>query len=170
MSATDQFTKVSKNEHRAIRDALLNLIQAFRNRRDLPGVRRYLIEAAALSGPHFRYEEEALYPALAAVLDDGQVRKLLSDHDRTIATVRNLVQLAALNELTHEDAHEGMCTARSLLPYVFECDGVSIMADLLPEGTVRQVLNRRRRSSEENLDLLRWADTTRLRAAVSPSA
>lgn len=90
MSATTQFGEVFKNEHRAIRDSLLNLIQAFRNR-DVANARHFLNQAATLAEPHFRYEEEAFYPALIEVLDEEQVQKLLSDHDRAIDAARNLV-------------------------------------------------------------------------------
>ncbi|MGH8013839.1 MAG: hypothetical protein ACREQ4_15220 [Candidatus Binataceae bacterium] len=57
---------------RAIRDALPNLIQAFRNR-DPINVRLFLERVAALSGAHFRYEEEAFYPTLIDLLDDEQL-------------------------------------------------------------------------------------------------
>ncbi len=160
MSATLRFGEVFRGEHRAIRDALLNLIRAFRNR-DVRQVRRYLAEAAALSGPHFRYEEEALYPSLAAVLDDEPVGKMVSNHDRAIATMRNLLQLASLNELTRQDAREGAWTARSLLRHLFECDGLSIMAELLPQQTMQRVLDVRDRSLQANLDVLHWDDTVR---------
>jgi Hemerythrin HHE cation binding domain len=160
MSAMTQFGEVFKNEHRAICDALLNLIQAFRVR-DLFGVRHFLKRAAALSGPHFRYEEESLYPALVAVFDEEQVQKLLVDHERAIDAARNLVRLAAQSELTEPDAEAGAKYARSLLPHVFECDGLSIMAELLPEQAVQQVLDARDRSRQANLDLLRWVDTVR---------
>lgn len=164
MSANSRFGEVFKDEHRSIRDALLNLIQAFRVR-DLFGVRHFLKRAAALSGPHFRYEEESLYPALVAVLDEEQVQKLLGDHERAIDAARNLVQLAAQSELTDQNAQAGAKYARSLLPHVFECDGLSIMAELLPEQTMQQVLEVRDRSRQENLDLLRWADAVRDAAA-----
>ena len=160
MSATTQFGEAFKNEHRAIRDALLNLIQAFRNR-DVSNVRHFLNQTAALSGPHFRYEEEAFYPVLIEVLDDEQVQKLLGDHNRAIDAARNLMRLAAQNELTERDAQSGARYARSLLPHVFECDGLSIMAELLPDKTMQGVLEARDRSRRADLDLLRWADTVR---------
>jgi hypothetical protein len=169
MSATVQFGEVFKNEHRAIRDSLLNLIQAFRIR-DVSKVRHFLNQTATLSGPHFRYEEETFYPALVAVLDEEQVQKLLSDHDRAIDAARNLVRLAAQSELTEQDAQRGTKYARSLLPHVFECDGLSIMAELLPDQAMQKVLDARGRSLRANLDLLRWADTVRSHRTASQSA
>jgi hypothetical protein len=131
MSATTQFGDVFKNEDGAIRDLLLNLIQAFCNR-DVSNVRRFLNQAAALSGSHFRYEEGAFYPALIEVLDEKHVQRLLSDDDRAIDVARSFIRLAAWNEFSAQDAESGARSARSLLPHVFECDGLSIMARLLP--------------------------------------
>ena len=147
---------------------MLNLIQAFRNR-DVSNVCHFLNQAAALAGPHFRYEEEAFYPALIEVLDEEQVQKLLSDHDRAIDAARNLVELAAQSELTEQDAQSGAKYARSLLPHVFECDGLSIMAELLPDKTMQRVLEARDQSRGARLDLLRWADTVRSHAAAAKS-
>jgi ferredoxin, 2Fe-2S len=55
MSTTLRFREVFRGAHRAIGDAFLNLIRAFRNH-DVRQVRRYLAEAAALSGPHFSFQ------------------------------------------------------------------------------------------------------------------
>ncbi|MGH7923189.1 MAG: hemerythrin domain-containing protein [Candidatus Binatus sp.] len=162
MASKEQFAKLFKDEHRAIRDALLNLIQAFRNRNPAK-VRSFLNEVAALSGPHFRYEEEAFYPALVEVLDEEQVDKLLADHDGAIETARHLSELAQKDALTEEDARRGAKYARNLLPHVFECDGLSIIAELLPETTMDVVLDVRVRSFGANLDLLRWAEEARSR-------
>jgi len=46
---------------------LLDLIQAFQDR-NLSRARELLGRVAALTGPHFRYEEEALYPALTETI------------------------------------------------------------------------------------------------------
>jgi hypothetical protein len=89
------------------------------------------------------------------------VQKLLSDHDRAVDAARKLEQLAAQSELTGQEAQNGASYARSLLPHVFECDGLSIMAELLPDETMQQVLDARGRSLSANLDILRWADTVR---------
>src|ERR1019366_8258504 len=162
MAAKEQFAQLFKYEHRGIRDALLNLIQTFRNRDPL-NARLFLNQVAVLSGPHFRYEEEAFYPALVEVLDQEQVDKLLADHDGAIETARRLSELAQKDALTKEDALSGAKYARSFLPHVFECDGLSIIAELLPETAMNEVLDVRVRSLGENVDLLRWADKARSR-------
>ena len=161
-----EFAEVFRAEHRAIRDALLGLIQAFR-KSDPAQMREFLGRVAALAGPHFRYEEEALYPALTAVLDEEQVGELVRAHDSAIEAARELKALAARAELGQEEAERGARLARNLLPHVFECDGLSIMAELLPEQAIETVLKVRAGSLGDNLDLLRWADTVRPRSSAN---
>lgn len=59
----DRFTQVFREEHRSVRDTLLDLIRAFEDR-DKRRISLLLHQTARLTGPHFRYEEEALYPGL----------------------------------------------------------------------------------------------------------
>jgi len=68
-----------------VRDALLDLVQAFREY-DGARIKALLHHTAVLTGPHFRYEEEALYPNLVDILGEEYVEKLLGDHDRVIGT------------------------------------------------------------------------------------
>jgi hypothetical protein len=51
--------------------------------------------------------------------------------------------------------------ARILLWHVFECDGLSIVAELLLQQTMQRVLDMRDCSFQANLDVLRWDDTIR---------
>ncbi len=158
----DRFTQIFRQEHRQVRDLLLDLIAAF-EARDLPRVRALLGQVAALTGPHFRYEEEALYPALTAIFGQDYIDELLGAHDRTIAGARRLVELAGKAELTEEEVAEAVGIVRGILPHVSDCDGLSIMVERLPEDQVQAILDRREASLAAGLDLLRWAETVRRR-------
>ncbi|MGH7906121.1 MAG: hypothetical protein ACREP6_05790 [Candidatus Binataceae bacterium] len=160
MSARTRFATAFKKDHRAIRDSLLNLIQAFHNH-DLTGVRFCLGKAALLAELEFRFADRAFYPALAAVLDKGQMGKLLSNHDRAIDLARKLGRLAARIELTEYNAQSGAKYAQSLMSYVSECEDLSIMAEVLPEPAIQRALETRGRSRAAGLNLLRWADKLR---------
>jgi hypothetical protein len=48
---------------------------------------------------------------------------------------------SAQSELTEQEAQNGASYVRSLLPHVLECDGLSIMAELLPDKTMQQLLD-----------------------------
>ncbi|MFB6273989.1 MAG: hemerythrin domain-containing protein [Salinibacter sp.] len=167
MTKADQFTTTFREEHREIRDVLLELVQVFTDRE--PARARSLLEqAAALTGPHFRYEEESLYPALVAIFGEAYIEQLREDHDRAIGTAQALVELAEQEQLTEEEAARAVRWVQRLLPHVSDCDGLSIMVERLPEEQVEAIFAARERSRRADLDLLRWAEEVRDRPAVVP--
>ncbi len=156
----EEFAGLFRSEHRQVRDTLLDLIAAL-ERRDLDEVRRLLERTAALTGPHFRYEEAGLYPALVDIFGPDYVEQLWRDHDRAIGGAKRLVELAGKDSLSDGEVAEAVQIVRSILPHVSDCDGLSIMVEVLPEDTVRQILAERERSLAEGLDLITWADGVR---------
>ncbi|MCC7355164.1 MAG: hemerythrin domain-containing protein, partial [Anaerolineae bacterium] len=125
----DQFTQIFREEHRKVRDALLDLMLAFQVR-DRGRIRALLNQVAVLTGPHFRYyEEEALYPALVEIFGEEYVAKLMGDHDRAIGIAQSLVALAGKEQLTEQDTARAAQLIRRVLPHVSDCDGLSIMVE-----------------------------------------
>ncbi len=165
---SDRFADEFRTEHRGVRDGLLALIGAF-EARDRAGVRAWLGRVAALTGPHFRYEEEALYPALVGLFTPEYVEDLLGAHDRAIGAARTLVDLAARDRLSENDAALAVRLIRDVLPHVSDCDGLSIMVETLPEAAIARIFEARECARAANLDLLTWAATVRGRP-VSPVA
>ncbi len=167
MALADQFTHMFREEHRAIRDVLLDLIQAFEER-DRARIQSLLTQTAALAGPHFRYEEEALYPGLVEILGEEYIQKLLRDHDLAIGTARALVEMANKEPLTNDDVAKAVLFVRSILPHVSDCDGLSIMVERLPEEMVEAFFASREHARGANLNLLQWAEEVRDRPATMP--
>ncbi|HXG51310.1 MAG TPA: hemerythrin domain-containing protein [candidate division Zixibacteria bacterium] len=163
----DRFTQIFREEHRVVRDALLDLIRAFQNR-DRGSIRALLEQIAKCTGPHFRYEEESLYPSLREIFGDDYVEKLLGDHDAAIGAARKLVELAGRPSLEDEDVSLAVRLARGILPHVSDCDGLSIMVERLSGQKVQAILDTRDRSLQQGLDLLKWAAEVRTRPAVAP--
>lgn len=161
------FNRTFRAEHREVRDALLALADAL-ERRDVEEARRILGEIAALTGPHFRYEEEALYPSLVPIFGPEYVAKLYTDHDRAIGAAARLVELAAGEELSEEEAAEGVALVRGILPHVSDCDGLSIMVEVLGPAAVRRILDAREAALADGLGLLAWAAGPRGRPLVPP--
>jgi hypothetical protein len=157
---SDRFTRVFREEHREIRDLLLDLVEAFRGRDSarLPGL---ISQIAARTGPHFRYEEEAMYPSLVDLFGAEYIDKLLADHDLAIATARRLAALASRDSLTDDEVDEGVRGARRILPHVSDCDGLSIMVERLPPARIQAIFDARSRARADNLDLLHWAAEVR---------
>lgn len=126
-----------------------------------------LERVATLTGPHFRYEEESLYPALTGIFEESYVEYLYEAHDGAIARARELVGLAGQESLSDEDVAAAIHAIREILPHVSDCDGLSVMVEVLPEKDVRDILAARDRTNELGLDLLAWAATARARPAFS---
>jgi hypothetical protein len=161
VNSAERFAQVFKQEHREIRDAVLNLIQALRNR-DQPKVRSFLTQVAQFTGPHFRYEEEAIYRDLSDLLDAKYVGTLFINHDRAIAAVQRLAELAIRNRLNEQENREATTLCRSLI-HVLECDELSMMMELLPEEKIQAALAARERCRDDDLDLITWAEGVRHR-------
>lgn len=160
----DQFTQIFREEHRKIRDTLLDLIEAFKAR-DRNRIQALLEQTARLAGPHFRYEEEALYPALIEIFGGKYVEYLLGAHDGAIGTAKQLVELAGKESLTNEEVTRAVELIRDVLPHVSDCDGLSIMVERLAEEKVQRVLDAREHSNAAGVDLLRWSQEIRTRPA-----
>lgn len=158
----DQFTDAFRVEHRTIRDTLFALMEAFQAR-DKARIQPLLRQTAAITGPHFRYEEEALYPNLVGIFGEEYIEKLIGDHDRAIGSARSLVTLAGQDTLTAEDVARATRIIQSILPHVSDCEGLSIMVETFPEETVQTILTTRQNAREAGLDLLTWADQVRAR-------
>lgn len=159
----DRFSAIFRAEHRHTRDLLLDLIDAYKkdDKARIPGL---LTEIAAVTGPHFRYEEEVLYPALVPYFGPEYVRELFHAHDRAIATARELVSLTRKESLTPEEVDRAIHGARAILPHVTDCDGLSVLVERFPASRVAEIFAARDKARSANLDLLTWDEQVRRRA------
>lgn len=162
----DQFTQTFRQEHRLVRDTLLDLIQAF-VARDRERIRTLITQTATYTGPHFRYEEEALYPTLVDIFGEGYVEQLMTDHDRAIGTAKKLAELSMKDSLSDEDVNKAVAMVRNILPHVSDCDGLSIMVERLPDEKVQAVLDARDRCNADGLNLMEWAGQVRKRPVAA---
>lgn len=159
----EKFTSIFREEHRQVRDLLLGLASAAKDR-NKARFQTLLGELAGLTGPHFRYEEESLYPELTAFFTDEYVEKLYGDHDMAIRSAKKLVELAAKDNLSDDDVQTAVRILQSIMPHVTDCDGLSILIETLPDEKLQKILDTRDRAGARGLDLLAWADSERERA------
>ena len=164
VSPFERFAAVFREEHRVVRDLLLDLVDAYESGNSVRA-RKVLTEVARITGPHFRYEEETLYPALVPVFGAEYIEKLLGDHDFAIASARRLVELTDGHGLSEEEQTRAVRLTRGILPHVSDCEGLTIMVELFPGPAVESVLDARERAREEGHDLLTWARDVRTRPA-----
>ncbi|MGQ9859385.1 MAG: hemerythrin domain-containing protein [Thermodesulfobacteriota bacterium] len=142
-----------REDHRTVRDGLLGAPK------DVGLASEVLGELNELVGPHFRFEEEALYPALRTFLG-GYVDELLTEHDGVIATAKACVQLLEKDTLTDQEAEEA---ARALLVHVSNCDGLAILCERLDPKEFDYLAQAFSASRAAGVPLLQWADTIRRR-------
>ncbi|MBU6391827.1 MAG: hemerythrin domain-containing protein [Planctomycetes bacterium] len=148
-----------REDHRKVRDGLLELMEALQSK-DIATARKILGKINVVVGPHFRYEEETLYPALRVLLGE-YVDQLLKEHDGVIATARSCAELLKKDSLTDGEAKQAATAARSLLIHVSNCDGLSILSERLSKKEIDNLSEKLAAARKAGVPLLDWAETIR---------
>lgn len=153
----EEFEEQFQDEHQTILTTVKELVEKLRNHA-APDISEEVDELNKLLGPHFRYEEEALYPSLREEYGRIYVKRLYDSHEGTIHTLRTLKEGedGSLNTNEALDAIYGW-----LLPHVSDCEGLSIMVGQIPGEDLDEIAEARERAHEEELDLLAWAEEVR---------
>jgi len=158
MAHLDAITQF-REDHRDVRDGLLDIISALETK-DVLKAREVLGKLNTLVGPHFRFEEEALYPTLRVFLGE-YVDELLKEHDGVIETARTCAKLLEKDSLTDVEAKEAARAARALLIHVSNCDGLAILSERLKKAQLDELGVRFEGARKAGVPLLDWADTIR---------
>ena len=158
MAALDPIIEF-RNDHRKVRDGLLDIIDALKAK-DVVKARKILGDLNTLVGPHFRYEEENLYPTLKIFLGE-YVDQLLKEHDGAIETARTCVQLLQKDTLTDEEAEQAANAARAILVHVSNCDGLAILSERLKKKELEELAEKFVAARKAGVGLLEWAEKIR---------
>ena len=148
-----------REDHRKVRDGLLDLASAA-EARDVARARDILGQIDKMVGPHFRYEEEILYPTLRQFLGD-YADSLVAEHDGVIETAKTAAKLLSQPSLSEEEGKAVAKAARALLVHVSNCDGLNILAERLPGEKLEELGEHFAQSRAQGVPLLTWADTIR---------
>ncbi|MBI4294600.1 MAG: hemerythrin domain-containing protein [Chloroflexi bacterium] len=148
-----------REDHRKVRDGLLELASAAESG-DLAKARQTLGVLNTLVGPHFRYEEEALYPALRQFLGE-YVDQLIEEHNGVIETARKAAELLSKTSLSPEEERAVAKAARGLLVHVSNCDGLNILVERMNPEQLARLAERYQASRDAGVGLLQWAGTIR---------
>lgn len=148
-----------REDHRKVRDGLLEIIEALK-KKDVAGARKILGNINTLVGPHFRYEEEALYPTLRVFLGE-YVDQLLSEHNGVIDTARACAKLLQKDTLNDEEANQAANAARALLVHVSNCDGLAILSERLSPTELKDLGDKFAAARKAGVALLDWAEKIR---------
>ncbi|MFB3818324.1 MAG: hemerythrin domain-containing protein [Candidatus Methylomirabilales bacterium] len=120
-------------DHQQIVDALLTLRRALCDA-DRVRLRAALDAADRLLGPHCKWEEIFLYPALGGVVGEVRVQRLMTQHDGVHRSLRRLGELAGLPAWSGAEraaAHEHWSLT---VEHVVACDDLGRYVALLPPG------------------------------------
>lgn len=154
---------VLKDDHKQVRDGLLDLIDSLKGR-DAVKALEILIKLDKLTGPHFRFEEESLYPALERFFGKEYFEYLLGVHDRIIRTAKELAGLLGKGEITEEEAERLPGLVRTqVLPHPIECEGLTLFADRLTKDEINRIADNLEASQKADIPLLEWAEKVRAR-------
>ncbi len=164
----DYFFAKFRSEHRIIRDLLLDLITSFLEK-DMAKAGKLLGELNLITGPHFRYEEEALYPSLVHIFGEHYINKLMTDHDLAIARAGKLKSLIEKEKHAEEDYLECLNLVRAILPHVSDCEGLTIMEEKLPEQKIDFIMQTMDSAIAKNVPILAWAENGRERKILNIS-
>lgn len=148
-----------REDHRKVRDWLLELANSL-EAKNIQKAGEILGELDGLLGPHFRFEEESLYPALKRFLDE-YVDDLLKEHDKAIEAARELARLIGKGEISDDEAREAAQKTRSLLVHVSNCDGLAILAERLDAAEIQDLGRKLAEVRDEGVSLLDWAEKIR---------
>ncbi len=160
-----EFSEAFREEHRQMRDMLLGLIEAI-DSNEVESFRQGLDEMMAHVGPHFHYEQEALYPALADIHGEDYVERLRAEHDAALDAIEALAELAEAEELSDAQAEYGRELVRQLLPHVSDRDGLAMIVEVLPEKSVKSILEVREESKRSGKSARELARERKKRGAA----
>ena len=148
-----------REDHRKVRDGLLNIIDALKAK-DVIRARKILGNINTLVGPHFRYEEEALYPTLRVFLGE-YVDQLFKEHDGVIETAAGCAKLLQKDTLADTEAQQAANAARALLVHVSNCDGLAILSERLKKKELEELAEKFVAARKAGVGLLEWAEKIR---------
>ena len=148
-----------REDHRKVRDGLLDIIDALKAK-NVSKARKLLGDINTAVGPHFRYEEETLYPALRVFLGE-YVDQLLKEHDGVIETAAGCAKLLQKDTLTDTEARQAANAARALLVHVSNCDGLAILSERLEKKELKELAEKLAAARKAGVGLLEWAEKIR---------
>jgi hypothetical protein len=159
---TDRFLAILSEEHGRVRDELAELCSAFAAG-DGGRSSRLLGSIIAFIGPHFRYEEESLFPVFAANGCRERIDRLLVERDLAIGAIERLVALARSEPLGQEDRTSAQRWLGVVFAHLINCEALAMATESLPDDVWDAVVENRDRALRAHVGLVDWATWLRER-------
>lgn len=117
-----------------------------------------------LGGPHFRAEEEMMYPALKRFFGEEYYNRLLDEHDRVIRAAKQIGETLGKGSITPEEAETLIKIIQSeILPHPVTCEGLGIFMERLTSEELKKIAESLEAARKADIPLLEWASTIRSR-------
>lgn len=144
--------------YRKVRDMLTELREAI-DAGDEEQARSALRQVRGFLGPHFRYEETAIFPALRERLGTARVRRLRKRHEKAVDWVQSLSSLldAGIGDDLRADRAEAH--VQELLLLVTATAGQTLLIETFSLDALKTILDEREQALVDGTELLEWADT-----------
>lgn len=140
------------SDHQKVVGALCALRQSIAEG-DIPQVRRILCAAEELVGPHFKFEELYLYPALEPFLGESYTKKLYNEHDGVFRSIRRIAQLAQLESWSESDHQSAATNLELIYEHPIACDGLSLWMEKLPDAEQQGLFEKMREVRRQGTSL-----------------
>jgi hemerythrin-like domain-containing protein len=149
-----------QTEHRETRDRLLELSNAIENQ-ELDRAHELVREIDETAGPHFQYEEDALYPALIPFFGKEKVKELVAEHDEAIEAARTLAELTERDSLSEAETQEALRQLPTIMVHVSDCDGLTVYLEKADREVFEEIEQSMEEANEQGLTLTEYDDTVR---------
>ncbi len=155
----------TREDHLKVRDTLLNLIDAIK-KQDVTKAFELLITLDKLGGPHFRFEEETMYPILKRFFGEEYYNRLLEEHDRVIKAAKQIAEILGKGSITSEEVEKLVKIVQNeIMPHPITCSGLEIFMERLSKEELDKIAENMIASRKADVPLLEWADKIRARKA-----
>lgn len=146
--------------YRKVRDTFGELREAI-ERGDSAQARESLWQVRRFLGPHVRYEDEAILPALQETLGEAHIEALRTRPEEMTERIRSLSDLidAGLDDKTRVD--RGRALVQELLVHTAAMAGLTLLIETLPLDALKTLLEVRERALIEGIELLEWVGAHR---------
>jgi len=159
-SVEDRVIETFQEEHRETRDKCLELSDAI-EADDLDRAQQLVEEIDRAAGPHFQYEEDALYPALIPFFGEEKVKELVAEHDEAIEAAETLAALTAQESLTEAEKQEALRALPNIMVHVSDCDGLTVYLEKADEDVFEDIAESMEAANEQGLTLTEYDETVR---------
>ncbi|MFQ5874305.1 MAG: hemerythrin domain-containing protein [Dehalococcoidia bacterium] len=148
-----------QDDHRQARDGIFDLLQACQERN--PRRAREIVDLIDMvAGPHWRWEEEALYPAVGQLSEELRL-SLLKEHDEVIEAVQKVTDILKQKNIPPQDWEEIRNKILAMLYHIATCDGLVIMIEKLSDNDLVNIRQAIFVAQRDEVRLLEWAQTLR---------